>query len=728
MLDEAILKSNFLGRDGFRWWIGQVPPIGSQKGQVNGEGWGNRLKVRILGYHPANPSELSNDDLPWAQVMLPTTSGSGAANLAVNPKIRPGDTVLGFFLDGDNGQIPIIIGCFGRTGEVPSTEYLAPFAPFTGYTNRITRPNGTLYPSEDSEDSTSSQKSPRRIPTDTTNKLNTKNENKDEISYSTAIGKKIVLGDSSSDNSAKGIDAEVYNLIQKVNDPYNKILNKVAEVSRSVDKIMGIAEGVIGQCTDSLYTGLIPILEGGLKALYNAVYAATLAATGNPVVAHAAGVAAQKAMVNPVKALQSFIPKIPGIVSNNLFGIVNSMLTDVVNNVKRPSSCLSTQFTASVFGEIIRKISGGLSGVLGGVSKILSAGFNVIDFLTSGVAAIRGISGLFDINQNKNKSFDNTDVWRIGIGPDKIADKLLDFKGILDNMNRANAARENLSDEIKSGISGVKEGFDIFSDLTKDPDSGCYTGPIISCSSLPKVKLFGGMGKDAAGEIVLGNFERDDQGVEISAGIIGIKVINKGQNYKYPPFVQIEDECERGYGAVARCNINEKGEVDNFYIVSSGENYPVGFININTSQFNADTDPSNLPTYVSDVFVQYPGIGYLPTDNAIDDFGNNYEVVVDDDGSIIDVRVTSSSDILSEELPIDPLNPIDPLTISSPTLILNNYIIVDELPVITIRTSTGSGAILRPVLERIPIELIQSDGKVDFQKLRNTKFVKDCIE
>ena len=29
MLENNLLKSNFLGRDGFRWWIGQIPPVES---------------------------------------------------------------------------------------------------------------------------------------------------------------------------------------------------------------------------------------------------------------------------------------------------------------------------------------------------------------------------------------------------------------------------------------------------------------------------------------------------------------------------------------------------------------------------------------------------------------------------------------------------------------------------------------------------------------------------
>ena len=61
MIDASILgNSQFLGRDGFRWWVGQIPPLDAQEDQLaTGEGVGNRVKVRIMGYHPFN-EDISN--------------------------------------------------------------------------------------------------------------------------------------------------------------------------------------------------------------------------------------------------------------------------------------------------------------------------------------------------------------------------------------------------------------------------------------------------------------------------------------------------------------------------------------------------------------------------------------------------------------------------------------------------------------------------------------------
>ena len=79
MIENNLLQSNFLGRDGFRWWIGQIPPAKTWALQwsIQPNAWGNRVKVRIMVYHPQNTSELKDEDLPWATVLLPATAGSG---------------------------------------------------------------------------------------------------------------------------------------------------------------------------------------------------------------------------------------------------------------------------------------------------------------------------------------------------------------------------------------------------------------------------------------------------------------------------------------------------------------------------------------------------------------------------------------------------------------------------------------------------------------------------
>ena len=89
MLEQGLVKTHFLGKDGFIWWVGQVVdqtkwagnlPCTPTKTTKQQKGFDFRYKVRIMGYHTAAPNDLSDDDLPWASVMLPVTAGtSGGA-------------------------------------------------------------------------------------------------------------------------------------------------------------------------------------------------------------------------------------------------------------------------------------------------------------------------------------------------------------------------------------------------------------------------------------------------------------------------------------------------------------------------------------------------------------------------------------------------------------------------------------------------------------------------
>ena len=55
-------------------------------------------------------SKVSQGDLPWALVLLPTTS-SGQSGIGVNKHgLQPESWVFGFFADGDDCQQPIIVG------------------------------------------------------------------------------------------------------------------------------------------------------------------------------------------------------------------------------------------------------------------------------------------------------------------------------------------------------------------------------------------------------------------------------------------------------------------------------------------------------------------------------------------------------------------------------------------------------------------------------------------
>jgi hypothetical protein len=104
LLPELNLPVNFAGKDGFYWWIGQIE---TEKDIKNT----NRYKVRIVGQHVKSCTAVPVEDLPWAVVMLPVTAPSSEGNSNYSPaKLQKGDWVIGFFLDGADGQHPVIMG------------------------------------------------------------------------------------------------------------------------------------------------------------------------------------------------------------------------------------------------------------------------------------------------------------------------------------------------------------------------------------------------------------------------------------------------------------------------------------------------------------------------------------------------------------------------------------------------------------------------------------------
>ena len=89
---------NFLGHDGFIWWIGVVE-------DSNDPAKFGRCKVRCFGYYDNDDSNrIPTEDLPWAIVLA---SANGTRSFS---PLKPGSWVFGFFADSLDAQQPIVVG------------------------------------------------------------------------------------------------------------------------------------------------------------------------------------------------------------------------------------------------------------------------------------------------------------------------------------------------------------------------------------------------------------------------------------------------------------------------------------------------------------------------------------------------------------------------------------------------------------------------------------------
>ena len=121
----ALFNSGFLGA-GFNWWVGQIADDATWRDNIlpgkfesanQIPGWGRRYKVRIIGLHDQGETEIASEQLPWAQVMYPVTGGGGQAKAGGTANLRQGNMVFGFFLDGQEQQVPVIMGVLGNNAQ-----------------------------------------------------------------------------------------------------------------------------------------------------------------------------------------------------------------------------------------------------------------------------------------------------------------------------------------------------------------------------------------------------------------------------------------------------------------------------------------------------------------------------------------------------------------------------------------------------------------------------------
>lgn len=94
-----MIPNDFYGKKQFIWWTGIVEDV---KDPLNL----GSIRVRIIGLHSQDKTQVPTINLPWAQVAKPTTG----ANTSSGP--REGDWVFGFFQDSEQAQIPVVLGVF----------------------------------------------------------------------------------------------------------------------------------------------------------------------------------------------------------------------------------------------------------------------------------------------------------------------------------------------------------------------------------------------------------------------------------------------------------------------------------------------------------------------------------------------------------------------------------------------------------------------------------------
>ena len=613
--------------------LARVAPIEPQEEQVDGGGWAWRYKIRILGKHTQDKNILSDEDLPWAQVIMPVTAGSGAANYATSPMINQGDTVTIEYYDDDEQQ-PVITGVLPRTKQVSTGEPddTNGYLPHSGYTERRDK-NEKQVEDETNESNKGSQSSTR------------------SDKFSSVFGDTTVLADGCDPNTYK-MNA-VISVLQNLFNQINKFKDDEAYietiVQQAIDRIYAIVNPFVGQIFNSLFEGLVPILNQGLSALYKKVFAAVLSATGgNVVAATLAAEAALIALTPAIMALQEAISLLASQTVAAMLGEIDSLVRDAVENNDDFSRCAAEDFASAMVNDIIDKTDAGMQPLLVAVAIILAlasvgSGFSAGIALRGTLGVLKDLTAalLSPAQGGKGKCSGTVNEYAFGIGPVNDVGDILD--DIIDSANTAKSlvdTAEGLIETVDGVINPDQELDDLLKTFGDFPFMSATTkigSTLDNCSTLPpevcfgpEIVLFGGRGSGAEGVAIVGNNEeKNDPRIagNSQGGILAIDVVDGGSGYEYPPYVDIRDNCGLGIGAVARA-VLEGDRVDRIYMVNTGQNYPsISYPNINGS----------LPKYfyVDSIAIITGGVNYVPG-IVNTDFGN-FEVITNGDGTVTDI-------------------------------------------------------------------------------------------
>ena len=94
-----------MGEEGLRWFVGIVVDIDDPK-QLG------RLRVRVV--NETDDTAISVSDLPWATPIIPITSASLNGVGRSPTGLLVGSHVFGFYLDGQEKQLPMIWGTYAK--------------------------------------------------------------------------------------------------------------------------------------------------------------------------------------------------------------------------------------------------------------------------------------------------------------------------------------------------------------------------------------------------------------------------------------------------------------------------------------------------------------------------------------------------------------------------------------------------------------------------------------
>lgn len=408
---ESSLPTNFAGKDGFYWWIGQI------EADDKGLKPANRFKVRIVGHHLRDCNAVKTEDLPWAQAMLPATTPYSTGNSSgASANFKQGDWVVGFFLDGHEGQQPIIMGSIGAVPNATNNKPAVDPNPgqnckaFTTFTRRDYNPAADQPAKTEAQNANKNQAG---VPpaaggnaTAPSSLLALACNNSEANPFGNQFC--VALADATcTEDTASAFERILSELFLNVQDSDGRIGSYlISKYTGQVFNYVNVAQGYINRILGIL-GNLIGRLKGELVKLIRQGVDALL-----------------KAILTPknggLKSVIAFMKKQLEKIGCTLDGLLERLiawLTDLIMNyilnIINATTCQIQNMVSDMISQIESAINGAISTILGALQSILSAIAAPLDLIGSALKYVMDLlgiscSGLGKCNKNKESCTEKT--------------------------------------------------------------------------------------------------------------------------------------------------------------------------------------------------------------------------------------------------------------------------------------------------------------------------------
>ena len=693
--------TNFWGKDPMRWWIGQVtdPDKGKWKDSLEvtrakdkKDIYQFRCRVRIVGYH-GNDTDLKDEELPLAHVLLPsnvsTTGGCGETM-----QYQGGEVVVGFFMDGDDGQQPVIFGTLYKQNFIEDGIKKSEFYS-TGQTDFIpwTSPKSDLGKHKAHEEMTPNSPGPKIVMSDNQGTPKTVSKQQQEIATNRTV-----------DSFSPCEENEISNISNSIKDFTRKIqqLQQLNDQATYINPAIGSIVDINSEvqlATNRIHKSMKKLVRRGRSWVISETmdkFNKTLEEKTD-IFNQAPAQLAQKNLQNTIFCnFEKIIDQLKDYLSKSLENMIGQVLDVPICGVEN--------FMSDMFGQLNNIIDTNLGGLFTQLNNIQGGGIALpSETFSKAIKFANIITNVLDC--------DNLDCAK----PMTFSSKNGISESIEDNFSEI-ISKAGLKSKLNSFIDTV-DGM-----IEADPSAPNCDTNVLKCGP-PRVDFLGGGGQGASGSAI----------VNALGNIIGVAINGPGFGFEQPPILSFYDSCDKGFGAggypvmgeVTDPNGNTSLGVTGVVITSPGQDYLPNTtetdLNGNVKEIVPDPNENydgeiSYVTELDKVVVQNTGFGY-----------NENDTITVENGSITGTDATGT-DIQS----INPGQAEVNLKVEDGFIIgaevVNGGFGFTDLPDLTINSDTGVGAKLLPVLKFTKVD--DAKQSADSPQINQDKVVTviSCIQ